>query len=263
MLFFPTIIRELNTRGSMFKLIKKLFFGICMSGSISSAALSAGETGNAPAPLVLVLLGPPGAGKGTQAKLLEDKMHLPHISTGDLLRDNIKRDTDLGKEAKVFMDKGQLVPDQLILDMLFNRVSSKDCAKGYILDGFPRTLAQAEALEQRLKGVSSPIVVNLELSDSKIIERLANRYVCEKCGTPYHLVYSPPKKPMQCDKCATKLIQRVDDTEAVITKRLKVYQEQTAPLIAFYNKQKVLHTVDSSASKEKIFEDVLSAIQAK
>lgn len=233
-----------------------------MVGSISSASLSAGETGKSPAPMVLILLGPPGAGKGTQAKMLQDKMQLPHISTGDLLRDHIRRDTDLGKQAQTFMDKGQLVPDHLILDMLFERVALKDCKAGYILDGFPRTLPQAEALQKRLQGQPKPIVINLDLSDAKVIERLANRVVCEKCGTPYHLIYSPPKNKMQCDKCLSKLIQRADDTEAVITKRLKVYQEQTAPLIAFYTKQKLLHTVDCGASdKDQVFSEVLVAIK--
>ena len=232
-----------------------------MLGSFFSAPLSSGEKAeNAPTPLVLILLGPPGSGKGTQAAMLHDKLHLPHISTGDLLRDHSRRETDLGKQAKVYMDKGQLVPDALIFDMLFERVSQKDCAKGYILDGFPRTLPQAEALQTRLKGKPAPIVINLNLSDAKIIERLANRVSCEKCGTPYHLIYSPPKMKDQCDKCDGKLVHRSDDTEAVIMKRLKVYHEQTAPLIAFYTKQKLLHTVNCDTQKEKVFSEVIAQI---
>jgi adenylate kinase len=206
------------------------------------------------------MLGPPGAGKGTQAAMLHEKLHIPHISTGDLLRDHVRRETELGKNAKSFMEKGQLVPDSLILDMLFERVAQKDCAKGYILDGVPRTIAQAEALQKRLQGKSVPIVINLELSDAKIIERLTNRIVCEKCGTPYHLLYSPPKVAGMCDNCQGKLIQRSDDTKEVITKRLKVYHEQTAPLIAYYNKQKLLHSVNCDTDKNKIFSQVIAQI---
>ena len=246
-------------------IIKKLFAGILMAGSFFSAPLSSGEkVENTPNPLVLILLGPPGSGKGTQAAMLQDKLHLPHISTGDLLRDHVRRNTELGKQAKTYMDKGQLVPDALILDMLFERVSQKDCANGYILDGFPRTLPQAEALHTRLKGKPDPVVINLELSDAKILERLTNRVSCEKCGTPFHLLYSPPKTEGKCDKCGGKLIQRSDDTEAVIVKRLKVYHEQTAPLIAYYSKQKLLHTVDSSLTpKEKVFTQVVAQIPSK
>ncbi|MBS0605099.1 MAG: adenylate kinase [Verrucomicrobia bacterium] len=232
-----------------------------MSGSISSAPLSAPVKTAAPAPLVLILLGPPGSGKGTQAKMLEDKMNLPHISTGDLLRDHIRRGTALGKQAQTYMDKGHLVPDGLILDMLFERVSLEDCAKGYILDGSPRTIPQAEALQQRLIGQPAPVVINLDLSDAQIIERLTKRVVCEKCGTPYHLLYSPPKTLGKCDKCSGSLIQRPDDTEAVIAKRLKVYHEQTEPLIAFYSKQKLLHTVDCTADKDTVFSMILAFIK--
>lgn len=241
--------------------IKKILAGVLMSGSFFSAPLSSGENA-APSPttLVLILLGAPGSGKGTQAAMLQDKLHLPHISTGDLLRDHVRKGTDLGKQAKVFMDNGQLVPDALILDMLFDRVSQKDCSNGYILDGFPRTIAQAEALRDRLKNKPEPIVINLDLSDAKVIERLTKRVSCEKCGTSYHLVYSPPKKQGTCDKCGGKLIQRADDTEAVIAKRLKVYHEQTAPLIEFYTKQKLLHTVECDSQKEKVFSQVIAQI---
>lgn len=229
-----------------------------MSGSFFSSSTSSGNAKSDPKPLVFIMLGPPGAGKGTQAALLHDQLKIPHISTGDLLREHIRKDTDLGKEAKTFMDKGHLVPDQLILDMLFERVAQTDCARGYILDGFPRTLPQAESLQARLKGLVEPIVINLELSDATIIERLTKRVICEKCGTPYHLLYSPPKKDGVCDKCSGNLIQRSDDTEAVITKRLKVYHEQTSPLVAYYQKLKLLHSINCNQSKEKIFSEVLS-----
>ncbi len=248
----------------MKSIIKKLLAGILMTGSFFSASLSSGEKAEStPNPLVLILLGPPGSGKGTQAAMLQDKLHLPHISTGDLLRDHVRRNTELGKQAQTFMDKGQLVPDVLILDMLFERVSQEDCAHGYILDGFPRTLPQAEALQARLKGKLAPVVINLDLSDAKIIERLTNRVSCENCGTPYHLIYSPPKTQGTCDKCGGKLIQRSDDTEAVITKRLKVYHEQTAPLIAYYAKQKLLHTVNCDTPKKKVFSQVIAQIPPK
>jgi adenylate kinase len=232
-----------------------------MTGSFSRVPLSPGEKGDVPSPLVLIMLGPPGAGKGTQAKLVEEELQLPHISTGDLLRDHVRRATELGKQAKEYMEKGQLVPDALILDMLFERVSKKDCSIGYILDGFPRTIPQAEALQNRLKGDPEPIVINLELSDAKIIERLTQRVVCEKCGAPYQLIYSPPRIKEKCDKCKGKLIQRPDDTETVIIKRLKVYHEQTAPLIAFYSNQKLLHTIDCSTEKDRVFLQILSVIK--
>lgn len=211
--------------------------------------------------LILILLGPPGAGKGTQADMLQDKLHLPHLSTGELLRDHIRRETDLGKQAKVFMEKGQLVPDALVLDMLFERTSEKDCARGYILDGVPRTLPQAEALQSRLKGKKPPFVINLNLSDARIIERLTKRVTCERCGTPYHLIYSPPQSEGICDKCQGKLIQRSDDKEEVIAKRLRVYHEQTAPLIAFYKERQQLHTVDCDAPKDVVFSHILAALE--
>lgn len=238
--------------------LKRLFFGMVMFGSFFSAPLSSNEKPeNRNHLLVLILLGPPGSGKGTQAAMLQDKLHLPHISTGDLLRDHIRRGSELGKQAQTFMDKGQLVPDALILDMLFERVSQKDCSRGYILDGFPRTLPQAEALQAKLKGKTVPVVINLDLSNAKILERLTNRVVCEKCGTIYHLIYSPPKTEGKCEKCGGHLMQRSDDTEAVITKRLKVYYEQTAPLIAYYSKQKLLHTIHCDLPKEKVFSQLI------
>lgn len=234
--------------------------GALMAGSFLSPSAHSDEAKSDSKPVVFIMLGPPGAGKGTQAAMLHEKLQIPHISTGELLRDHVRRETPLGKQAKLFMDKGNLVTDQLILDMLFERVAQADCAKGYILDGFPRTLPQAESLQARLKGQPQPIVLNLDLADAKIIERLTKRVVCESCGTPYHLVYSPPKTGGVCDKCSGKLIQRSDDTEAVISKRLKVYHDQTAPLIAYYNQLKILHTIDCDQSKEEIFSEVVARI---
>lgn len=214
-------------------------------------------------PLVIILLGPPGAGKGTQAKMLEAQLGLPHISTGDLLREHIRTGSALGQQAKHYMDKGQLVPDELVLDMLFERVSRKDCANGYILDGVPRTLPQAYALKKRFQGKPAPLIINLDLSDEEIFKRLTNRLVCERCGTPFHRLYSPPKMSGICDKCGGHLIQRRDDTEEVIAQRLQVYHMQTAPLIEFYFNEKLLHTIDCSADKDHVFQELLAVIQAR
>ncbi len=234
-----------------------LLIGIFMTGS---SALFHSENKNASTPLVFILLGPPGSGKGTQAALIKDQLQLPHISTGDLLRDNIRRETTLGNFAKTYMNKGQLVPDQVILDMLFDRVSGPDCFKGYILDGFPRTLAQAEALQVHLKGISDPVVINLNLSNAEIIERLTNRFTCETCGAPYNLIYFPPKKTGICNICQGNLTQRNDDTQEIIEQRLKVYHKQTAPLIAFYADLKLLHSIDCRQSKENVFAEIKSLI---
>ncbi len=216
-----------------------------------------------PFPLILILLGPPGAGKGTQAKMLEDHLHLSHISTGDLLREHIRQGSDLGQQAQSFMSKGLLVPDALILDMLFERISREDCVKGYILDGFPRTIHQAETLKNRLKGKTTSVVINLEVTDSILIERLANRLVCEKCGTPYHLLYSPPKSEGKCDHCQGHLIQRPDDSRSVVLHRLKIYKEQTAPLIAYYTQQGLLQSVDCSANKDLVLKQILDLVGPK
>ncbi len=231
-----------------------------MAGSFFSTPLHAEEKAT---PMVLILLGPPGSGKGTQAAMLHDKFQIPHISTGDLLREHIRKGTELGKKAQVYIDKGQLVPDELIMDLLFDRVSQKDCTKGYILDGFPRTLPQAESLQSRLKGRVTPIIINLDLKDNEVLERLTKRVTCEQCGTPYHLTYSPPKVKGTCDKCGGHLVQRSDDTKEVISKRLKVYHDQTSPLISFYESHKLLHTVNCEQSKEKIFQDILSQLNKK
>jgi len=233
-----------------------------MAGAFVSTSLQAAEEKTQPT--VLILLGPPGSGKGTQAVMLHDKFQLPHISTGDLLRDHIKRNTDLGKKAKVFIDKGQLVPDSLIMDLLFDRVSQKDCAKGYILDGFPRTIPQAESLQSRLNEKHiKPVIINLEIKDKEVLERLTQRVSCEQCGTPYHLKNSPPKIQGICDKCGGHLVQRSDDTKEVIAKRLKVYHEQTEPLIAFYESHKLLHHINCEGPIEKVFQDIVSNMNKK
>ena len=230
----------------MIKLILTLF--------LFMASLQATET------QVVILLGPPGAGKGSQAVLLKEKMEIAHISTGDLLRENIKEDTDLGKKAKGYMDAGQLVPDDLIFDMLFTRVEKEDCKKGYILDGFPRNLSQAEVLQKRLSNAHEVTTINLSLPDSEIVDRLTKRLICKSCQNPYHLIYSPPKIERKCDKCAGILYQRSDDTKEVVENRLKVYHAQTAPLVEYYQTRKSLHHIDSSKSKEVVLLEILRAL---
>jgi len=201
---------------------------------------------------VVILLGPPGSGKGSQATLLKEKVELAHISTGDLLRNNIKQQTELGKKAKSYMEKGDLVPDDLIFSMLFERVAAPDCAKGYILDGFPRNLEQAKTFQKRLNDECNVMAINLEVPDATLVERITKRQICKECQTPYNLTFSPPKVKDVCDRCNGELYQRSDDTEEVVKSRLKVYHELTAPLIGYYGKQGKLHTVDGSQEKERV-----------
>ncbi len=198
---------------------------------------------------VLIMLGAPGAGKGTQAVRLSEKMGIPQISTGDLFRENLRNETPVGQKAKSYMDKGQLVPDEVVLDMLFERIKAPDCQAGYILDGFPRTIPQAEALDSRLKG--RVIAISLEVSDEVIVERLSGRIVCEDCGAPYHMVASPPKQEGICDRCGGKLIQRKDDTKEVVLDRLKVFHKQTEPVKAHYQAKGSLILIDGAVSKEE------------
>ncbi|MBX7065823.1 MAG: adenylate kinase [Parachlamydiales bacterium] len=212
-------------------------------------------------PLVVILMGPPGAGKGTHAGPLSGQLGIPHISTGDLFRENIRAETPLGKQAKGFMDKGNLVPDELVLDMLFDRVARVDCKGGYILDGFPRTIPQAKALDIRLADKVQLVVLNFNLPDAAIIERVTGRIACKDCGRPFHKKFDPPKNESICDACGGKLIQRDDDKEEIIRKRLEVYRAQTEPLIHYYAQQKeVLKEIDSRKEKAQVFHDVMEAL---
>ena len=212
-------------------------------------------------PLVVILMGPPGAGKGTHAAPLSQHLGLPHISTGDLFREHIRIQTPLGQQAKSFMDKGNLVPDELVLDMLFSRVAKEDCKGGYLLDGFPRTLAQAKSLDERLKNRHDVIALNFKIDDESVIERISGRIACKDCGRPFHKTFDPPKDPSICDHCGGALYQRDDDKEIIIRKRLEVYRSQTQPLIEYYAKKKnTLREIDSEKGKEQVFQDILEAL---
>jgi len=212
---------------------------------------------------VVILLGPPGAGKGTQASRLGADLGLAHISTGDLFRENLARATELGAKAKSYMDSGRLVPDALVLDMLFERVKQPDCARGYLLDGFPRTLPQAEALEQALPKGTKLSVLNLRVSDAAVVERLGGRRTCSSCGNIQHVRFSPPKVAGKCDKCGGALAQRPDDQLEVIQKRLSVYREQTQPLEKFYETRKLLVNVDGSREADAVFEDLRNSARVQ
>ena len=207
----------------------------------------------------LILLGPPGAGKGTQAEKLSTYLGVPRISTGDILRHNVAENTDLGKKAKSFMDSGKLVPDDLVIAMTERRLKEPDAKKGFILDGFPRTIAQAEALSKLTKIDS---VVSLFLEPEELIKRNTGRRVCPKDDTVYHIFMNPPKRPGLCDKCGTSLIIRADDKEEVVRKRIETYEKQTAPLIKYYRDRGMLREVYASGLIEEIFQRTIEALKA-
>ena len=190
----------------------------------------------------IIMLGAPGAGKGTQAKKIAEKYEIPHISTGDIFRANIKNNTELGKKAKAYMDQGLLVPDELTLELIMDRFEQPDCKNGYVLDGFPRTIPQAEALTKALSENSEKIdfAVNVEVPDESIVERMSGRRACLNCGGTYHIIFNPSKKEGICDKCSSELVLREDDKPETVSKRLKVYHDQTQPLIDYYRGQNVL-----------------------
>jgi adenylate kinase len=206
--------------------------------------------------LIVILLGAPGAGKGTQAARLSRARGLPHVSTGDLLRDNLKRGTPLGQEARGYMDQGQLVPDELVLAMLAERVAAPDTARGYVLDGFPRTEVQARALEQRLKSDDRVVVVDLQVSDESIVGRAAGRISCKQCGRVYHVENAPPRETGRCDACGGELVQRSDDAAPVVRERLRVYHEKTAPLVRYYRERGDLHALDGERSPDAVFAEL-------
>ena len=206
----------------------------------------------------IIMLGAPGAGKGTQAKMIAAKYEIPHISTGDIFRANIKNGTELGKKAKAYMDAGQLVPDELTVELVLDRIKQKDCVKGYILDGFPRTIPQAEALDSALndRGEKIEYAINVDVPDENIVKRMSGRRACVNCGATYHIVYNPTKEEGICDACQGELILRDDDKPETVAKRLSVYHEQTQPLIDHYDAKGVLHTVDGTVDIDVVFAEI-------
>ena len=212
----------------------------------------------------IIMLGAPGAGKGTQAEKIAEKYQIPHISTGDIFRANIKNGTELGKKAKTYMDQGLLVPDELVVDLVVDRVKQEDCKKGYILDGFPRTIPQAEALDAALSANGEKIdyAVNVEVADENIINRMAGRRACLNCGATYHVVTIPPKEEGVCDKCGNELVLREDDKPETVKKRLDVYHDQTQPLIEYYTAEKILVEVDGTKDMAEVFGDIVKVLGA-
>jgi len=215
--------------------------------------------------LNLILMGSPGAGKGTQCQRLIERYRIPQISTGDILRAAVRDKTLLGLEAKGYMDRGALVPDELVVSIVAERLKGNDCISGFILDGFPRTIRQAETLEYTLKNMGRSIdrVINIDVPDKEVVKRLGGRRVCRGCGQGYHVVFSPPLIADKCDKCAGELYQRNDDREETINARLKIYDEQTSPLKKFYNDMGVLKSIDGVGGMDKITEDIINAIGGK
>ena len=210
----------------------------------------------------LLLIGPPGGGKGTQAKFLIDRFAIPQISTGDMLRGNIHNNTSLGQNAQKFMKAGQLVPDSIILDMMQKRLTEQDCKNGYILDGFPRTIPQAEGLDYLLKGVNQQLdhVIVMDVPDNLIITRLSNRRSCNGCGQVYNLVFKPPAIAGKCNNCSEELYLREDDNPATIQQRLTVYHQQTKPVIKYYSDQRLTKVIDSKGTIDEIRSDILKNI---
>ena len=210
----------------------------------------------------LSLLGPPGAGKGTQASSIVAEYGITHISTGDIFRHNIKNETELGKKVKSYLDKGQLVPDELTIDLVWDRLSKDDCKKGFLLDGFPRTINQAEALQKGLeeRGLKLDKVINIDVDKNILVKRLSGRRVCKNCGETYHIDNKPTLKDGVCDKCSGEVIQRADDNEKTVLDRIEVYEKQTFPLIDFYKNLGLILTVDGTLSIEDVFSQIKESL---
>ena len=210
----------------------------------------------------IIMLGAPGASKGTQAKMIAEKYGVPHISTGDIFRANIKNQTELGMEAKKYMDEGKLVPDELTVKILLDRVAKEDCANGYVLDGFPRTIPQAEVLTEALEKLNDAVdyAIDVDVPDENIVKRMSGRRACVNCGATYHIVHIPPKTENICDKCGSALILRDDDKPETVLNRLKVYHDQTQPLIDYYTKKGILRTVDGTKDMKDVFEDIVKIL---
>ena len=209
-----------------------------------------------------ILLGPPGAGKGTQAVKIVEKYSIPHISTGDIFRENIKNETELGKRAKSYMDRGELVPDELVVEMATDRLTKNDCKNGFLLDGFPRTIFQAEKLDEFLtkRGEKIDKVINIDVEKDALVKRITGRRVCKSCGASYHVVNIPPKKDGVCDLCDGELIQRADDTEETVLNRIDVYNKQTKPLVDYYDKAGVIVNIDGNKDLDDVLSDIITAL---
>lgn len=212
----------------------------------------------------IIMLGAPGAGKGTQAKQIAEKYSVPHISTGDIFRANLKEGTELGLKAKTYMDQGLLVPDELVVELVVDRIQQEDCANGFILDGFPRTIPQAESLTEALKAISGKIdfAIDIDVPDEVIVARMSGRRACVDCGATYHIVNVPPKKDGICDKCGSNVVLREDDKPETVKKRLEVYHTQTQPLIDYYKKQGILKSVDGTTGMHNVFQEIINIICA-
>lgn len=210
----------------------------------------------------IIMLGAPGAGKGTQAKKIAEKYNIPHISTGDIFRANIKNGTELGKKAKTYMDQGLLVPDELVVDLVVDRVGQEDAKSGYVLDGFPRTIPQAEALDNALTAINEKVdyAINVDVPDENIINRMSGRRACVACGGTYHIEYAPTKVEGICDACGGKLVLRDDDKPETVKKRLDVYHEQTQPLIDYYNNKGILVDIDGTQEMSQVFDAIVKVL---
>jgi adenylate kinase len=232
-------------------MIKEILFTMCASAMAFSPLNSEN---------IVIFLGPPGSGKGTQAKEVAESFKIPHISTGDLFRENLKNNTPLGLQVKDFMDAGKLVPDQIVIEMLKSRISLPDSQNGYVLDGFPRSIPQAEALESLLAGKTYK-VINLQVSDEEVVRRIEGRRTCPNCKATFNTYTSPSKKGEQCENCDEKLTQRSDDTKEVVVERLRQYHAQTAPLIDYYKKKGRLSDVNGEQDPKKVFEDIMKILK--
>ncbi|HBC94682.1 MAG TPA: adenylate kinase [Pelotomaculum sp.] len=210
----------------------------------------------------LLIMGPPGAGKGTQAEVLARELNITNISTGDMFRAAIKEGTEMGRKAKEYMDMGELVPDSVVVGIIKDRLSQADCARGFLLDGFPRTVVQAEALEETLKTMGRTLdgVINIFVPREKIVDRLTGRRICRECGASYHVQYNPPAKDDVCDACGGELYQRSDDNETVVNNRLDIYESKTQPLIDYYAKENLLKSVNGDQDIKKVLDDILTIL---